>query len=104
MNKPSNKNDLLSLQTDITSLTTEVEVARKDVANGIKVDLTEFQSKVSTFCNAINTNPPPESETPEFLASIEALLNKINELQSELTELESGTNEKSNDKKNGDVT
>ena len=86
----TNKNDPLSLKNDITLLNAEVDIARNDVADGKQVDLSEFQVKVSNFCNTLNANPPPESDTPKILESIEALLNKINNLQNELAELESG--------------
>ena len=104
MNKNSNKNDLLSLKNKITSLTNEVNVARIDIANGKQVDLNEFQEKVSIFCNSLNINPPPETEAPKVLASIEILLSKINDLQNELSDIDVSTLEESIDiKKNRDL-
>jgi hypothetical protein len=104
MNNDSNKNDLLSLKNDIMLLTNEVDAARIKIADGNRVSLNEFQIKVSIFCEALNTNPPPETDTPKVLSSIEALIDKINDLQNELTELEVGTPVESSDvKKNGDI-
>tara|TARA_Y100000746_G_C15311335_1_gene369797 strand:+ start:212 stop:529 length:318 start_codon:yes stop_codon:yes gene_type:complete len=99
MNSPQNENDPLRLNNDITLLNTEVDAASSDVANGKQVNLTEFQAKVSIFCDLLNTNPPPESDTPKILESIELLLKKINNLQDKLTKLETSKLEKENTSK-----
>ena len=99
------KSELSSLKNEITNLASEIDIARGEITNGKIVDLSNFLIKVNVFCNSVSTNLPAEKDAETILASIEALLQNLNELQHELTELEAtDTNKPDVMGKNGDVT
>ena len=90
------KNELSSFKNDIAILATEIDIARGEVNNGKIVDLNDFLIKVKDFCNSVSTNLPAENDAETILASIEALLENLNELQHELTKLEASDTNKPN--------
>ena len=104
MDKKTKKSDLLSLNANISTLIKEVDDARKDITNSKKVDLNQFLARIKVFCDALNENPPDESDTQKVLDSIKVLFEKINKLQNELTNLESERIENIEDpENNGDA-
>ncbi len=85
---PTNDDDTSDLKSRIDTLAAEIVAARSEVAGGKAVDLSNFLPKVTAFCSSVSTNPPPDTDAPMIQASIEALLNGLNELSRELVELQ----------------
>ncbi len=85
---PANDDGSSDLKSGIAVLAAEIDAARREVADGNAVDLSSFLPKVTAFCASISTNPPADADAPMVMASIEALLNGLNELSRELVELE----------------
>jgi len=85
---PTNDDEPSDMKSDIATLASKIEAARSEVAAGKVVDLSTFLPKVTAFCGSVSTNPPIEAKAPMIMASIEALLNGLDELSRELVELE----------------
>jgi hypothetical protein len=94
MSDTSIKNNMSILNNGINALSTEVEMARCEVAKGKSVDLSIFLIKVRDFHNSVKTNFPAQKDARAVQASIEVLLKNLNQLQYELNELQAGDTNK----------
>ena len=78
------------LRHEIAALSTGIAEARREISAGNVIDLSGFLSKVRDLCAAITANPPADAAAPMIMSSIEKLVEDLNELGREMTELEAG--------------
>ena len=88
--QPTNDKDGADLRHEIAALSTGIAEARREISAGNAIDLSRFLLKVRELCAAITANPPADAAAPMIMSSIEKLVEDLNELGRELTELEAG--------------